>query len=751
MKLLYVTAFCFFLAFPVFSQEKEFLSDVLPALEKQHHIHFSFLEEDIKGKKVVAPDTKATLDEKLASLEAQSFLHFERVREGYISISRSQPQLVLPLDEVAIPSILTTGISRTADLAFLVQPRKMGMLPGLTETDILQAMQQIPGVNSIDESVSNLNIRGGTHDQNLFLWNGIRMFQTGHFFGMISAFDPDLDHRIRIYKNGSSAFYGESVSGVVDMQQESSKENKYGSGLGSNLVSAEFHTRQKINSRSSFSLSGRRSLTDFFQSPAYKSYYNRVFQHTIVTGENAAVDYNTDENFFFYDLTGQYQSTVGTRSDVSVSFIAIGNQLGLSETLSTDEGNFSKDGFLKQQSLGANLNWNTRWNNRNSTNVQLYFSGYRLKSDNTNVESGQYIAQLNSVADTGLRLEQQQQFGHFTLKEGYQFNETGVRNNDTVNTPSYGRKIKAVLRTHAFIAETAYRKNSWDARLGFRLNYIPEHARFIAEPRLAVAYTVNPNVTISISGERKSQTTSQVTEYQRDFMGVEKRRWVLANFADVPLQQSTQAEIGFTYKNGSWIVTADQFYKKVSGISTPSQAFQNQLEFIRINGDYEVFGSEWLVQRYFGDFRTWVSYTINNNNYTFPDHIPPHFASNFEVEHNVAFACIYERRAFGIALGGKWHTGRPVTQPQAGIENQILYENPNGRNLPDYVQFNLSSSYKWTLGKSRLTAGVSLMNLCDRDNIVNRYYRINRSDNTIEKVDIAGLRFTPDFSLKYQF
>ena len=41
---------------------------------------------------------------------------------------------------------------------------------------------------SVDESVANINIRGGTHDQNLFLWNNIRMFQTGHFFGLISAF-----------------------------------------------------------------------------------------------------------------------------------------------------------------------------------------------------------------------------------------------------------------------------------------------------------------------------------------------------------------------------------------------------------------------------------------------------------------------------------------------------------------------------------------------------------------------------------
>ena len=98
-----------------------------------------------------------------------------------------------------------------------MKPKKLGILPGLIEADVLQVMQQIPGINSVNESVSSINARGGTHDQNLFLWNGIKMYQTGHFFGLISVFNPNLAHTISIIKSGSSAFYGESVSSVVDI------------------------------------------------------------------------------------------------------------------------------------------------------------------------------------------------------------------------------------------------------------------------------------------------------------------------------------------------------------------------------------------------------------------------------------------------------------------------------------------------------------------------------------------------------
>ena len=61
-------------------------------------------------------------------------------------------------------------------------------------------MQQIPGIISLDETISNINVRGGTHDQNLFLWNNIKMDQTGHFFGLISPFNPYLIKEVNFQK-----------------------------------------------------------------------------------------------------------------------------------------------------------------------------------------------------------------------------------------------------------------------------------------------------------------------------------------------------------------------------------------------------------------------------------------------------------------------------------------------------------------------------------------------------------------------
>ena len=238
--------------------------------------------------------------------------------QGYQTFSISPEALNVPdcpkfqlqpilqnLDEVITHRYLTTGISKKNDGTIVIKPKKFGLLPGLIEPDVLQTMQQIPGIISIDETISNINVRGGTHDQNLFLWNGIRMFQTGHFFGLISAFNPSLAQNITISKNGSSAFFGESVSSLVDISSQNGNTENTNASLSSNMISAEFYAKVKISDNSNFTFSARRSLTDIFQSPTYRSYSNRIFQNTVITDltTNAIVGYKSNVDFYFYDIT----------------------------------------------------------------------------------------------------------------------------------------------------------------------------------------------------------------------------------------------------------------------------------------------------------------------------------------------------------------------------------------------------------------------------------------------------------------
>jgi len=67
----------------------------------------------------------------------------------------------LELEELITQRYIATGISKKKDGSFTIKPKKFGILPGLIEPDVLLTMQQLPGIRSIDETVSNINVITG--------------------------------------------------------------------------------------------------------------------------------------------------------------------------------------------------------------------------------------------------------------------------------------------------------------------------------------------------------------------------------------------------------------------------------------------------------------------------------------------------------------------------------------------------------------------------------------------------------------
>jgi hypothetical protein len=668
---------------------------------------------------------------------------------------------ITELEEIKTNSILASGISKNKDGSFEIKPKKFGILPGLIEPDALQAMQQIPGVNSIDESVSSINVRGGTHDQNLFLWNGIRMYQTGHFFGLISVFNPNLAHTISIYKNGSSAFFGESVSSVVAISSTPETTEKNAVSAGINMINADIYAKYNLSKKSYVEISARKSITDFVETPTYKEYFNKVFQNTTITdfSQIQNVDYQSDKKFGFYDATLKFAQKIGLKDQLVLDLITIKDNLEVFQSATVNDINKSENNVLRQQNYGGNLAWERKWNNFNTTKINVYNSAYELLADKRNTIGNQIVIQENTVSNNGVNLENNHIISSkFNFNEGYQFNEIGVTNLEQVSNPDFYHKIKEVLRTHALILEGKY--NDTLSRIyfkvGTRINYIEKFEKFIVEPRIQFSYGINKSLNLEVLGELKSQNSQQIIDLQKDYFGIEKRRWILSNNTTIPIQKSKQISLNLFYKKNDWLLDIENFYKKVNGITTSSQGFQNQLEFIRTTGDYEVLGTEILIQKKINHFLTWLSYTYNNNNYFFSNYEYPNFPNNFELTHTLSWAGIYEKNNFKIALGTKLSSGRPKTSPnnsQIDLSNPILvYNKPNNTNVNIFSQVNFSSTYKWeTINGIQYKLGISILNILNRKNEINEYYRISSLTNSIEEVETSALRRTPNISFRVSF
>ncbi|NHM06357.1 TonB-dependent receptor [Flavobacterium sp. CYK-4] len=664
------------------------------------------------------------------------------------------------LTEVVAQQYLTSGICKKKDGTIEAQPKKFGILPGLTEPDVLQTIQQMPGIYSADETVSNISVRGGTHDQNLFLWNGIRMFQTGHFFGLISAFNPSLAHKITIAKNGSSAFFGESVSSVVDISTHSKNIEDSQTSIGSDLISADFYTKFKLSPKASIELSSRRSLTDFFSTTTYRNYSNRVFQNTIVTDlQSSNVNpIKSDQTFYFYDLTFQYQQKISHRHELTLDAITIRNHLDVDQTNNTNQRN----SFLGQENIGGALNWKTIWNNKLTSQINFYGSYYNLDATRNAIQNNQVFKQQNTLLDLGLQIKSIYRFSEkLSIHSGYQWDEIGVSNDDEINSPAFSRHVKEINRTHVGILEINYQSPSKKTLLtvGGRLNHFENFEKSRVESRIQFHQSLTQYLSLELLTEQKSQTLSQIIDLQQDFLGIEKRRWTLANNASIPITTSHQWSIGLTFKNPKWLLTWDNFYKKVNGITSNSQGFQNQFEFAKTTGSYDVIGTEMLVQRHFKRYQTWISYSYNENRYSFQSLNAQEFPNNFELAHTLSAMAAYNWNQIKVAIGGKWHTGKPLTEPSSTTLNvtnpaqpTIDYKTPNSSRLPEYFQLNFSASkiWKWNQ-KTELQTSFSVLNLLNKQNTIHQYYRVNATQTGIESVRIYSLERTPNLSVKFRF
>ena len=665
------------------------------------------------------------------------------------------------LQEIKTKYLLTSGISKNSNGSFEIKPKKFGILPGLIEPDVLQTMQQIPGINSTDESVASINVRGGTHDQNLFLWNGIRMYQTGHFFGLISAFNPNLAHTISIYKNGSSAFYGESVSSVVSISSNPNTIEKNNFSAGINMINADIYSKFKINKKGFLEIAGRKSITDFVELPTYKEYFNKAFQNTSITDfkNNQKIDYSSDKKFSFYDITIKYSQKIGLKDHLLIDLITINDKLKVFQTATINNTIQSEDNTLYQQNYGGNLSWKRKWNTKNTTNINLYSSYYELVAIKALTPENQIIKQENLVLDTGFKVENNHIINSkFKLNNGYQFNEIGVTHLDKVINPQFYLKTKDVLRTHAIILEGKYTDtiSKIYCSSGVRFNYIEKFKKYIIEPRLQLNYPISNYLNIELLGEYKSQNSHQTIDLQKDYFGIEKRRWILSNNTTIPIQRSKQASISLSYSQNHWLLTVENFYKKVTGITSQSQGFQNQLEFLKINGAYTVIGTEILMQKKINHFLTWLSYTYNDNNYNFPSFQSPIFSNNFEMDHVISWAGMYEKNNIKIALGSKWYSGRPETTPETtSIKDSnpvIIYNIPNNKHLSSFFQVNFSATYKWKTASSiQYKLGLSVLNVLNKKNEISEYYKISTLTKTIQDIETFSLQRTPNISFRVSF
>ena len=740
-----------------FNNEKA--SAVFNTIESIYDVRFSYQDSMMNAKLLSLEKKRRSLTQVLEDIENSSAFKFEKINERYIIIKEEQSVYsgVQILEDVLITSYLTKGMQKNKDATFTINPKKLEILPGLIEADILESIQLLPGVVSPNETATGFAVRGGSLDQNRIIWDGINMYHKGHLFGMLSAFNHNSTSEVVFHNKGTHSKFGERASSVIDISSVNSVTDTFTVGMGINGINADaFLESPLIKDKLSLQVALRRSYTELFQSPSFAKIANKVFQNTKINNIE-----NTNDKFYFLDYNIKLNFKLNENNSFYASTIYIDNFL---DYLSIDQDlNNSYNDILAINNDGYSFGWNKRWNQNLTQESQLFVSRYSLAYNfitTKNFQNTSDFEKRNEIYDSGLSTEFKLDLDKKTnLTFGYQYvlKDVSYLFKETADLTIILDQDKTIVRSHSIYSQYIFKNSKlFDASIGLRASYFDELDAVRVEPRILLFKNIFKNLKIQLYGEIKNQIISEIDETVLSDLSIENKLWRLSDGENFPIINSTQVSMGFIYNMQGWSLDIDGYYKKIKGKNALSLGFLNPEDNRFHKGEQTIFGIDFYVKKDFKFIQTWISYSFNdvmsiyeglNDNES--------FTSSINVRHSFTGSVAYKAKRIQVALAWNWRTGKPYTESYISPDNQFYFLGINTERLPNYHRLDFSSTYSFDFSKkSKIKGklGFSIRNIYNQKNLISREYTGNNNlETTVEIIDKYSLEITPNFLFRISY
>ncbi len=713
------------------------------------------------------------------------------------------------LDEITIAAVkqdqimnASSGVSKIG-----ITPEIASVLPSFGEKDIFRSIQLLPGISGTNESSSGLFVRGGTPDQNLILFDGFTVYHVDHLFGFFSAFNSNAIKDVQIYKGGFGAKYGGRLSSVIDITGKDGNTNEFNMGVGLSLLSVNAFVESPFaNGKGSFIVTGRRS----FQS----AFYSNIFDSFTEIGQNQQDQAEqpgggafggrggfgnfgqtqVQPNSFFYDLNAKLSYRLSKRDKISFSLYNGEDDLDNSRIVDSANlqgggGRFGQGGntnfsFVNNNTdisnwgnIGGSLKWSRQWSDKFYSNATASYSNYFSERDRNNVTNitradttfvrttGSF--ESNDLRDISFKLDNELKINpNNQLDFGIQLTHNDIKYSYTQNneTTLIDRDDQG-LTASIYVEDKVTISDRLILNLGLRSNYYSPTSKLYIEPRASFTYLVNDKLKLKGAYGQYNQFATRVI--REDIQQGSRDFWVLANDDLIPSSSSTHYVIGGAYETDAYLFDVEAFYKSYDGLSE----YTNRLEASGFGRDRtlsidEQFytgtgiskGVEFLVQKKFGQFSGWISYTLSDVEYDFKDFSDQPYFANQDQRHEFKLVGLYKLKNFDFATTFVYGTGKPYTAPigyyeigllDGSVEPYFQVSDKNALRYPAYHRWDISANYNFNVGTSKAQIGVSVFNLYNRTNTWYKEYEV--IEGQLLETDVSLLGLTPSLFFKWTF
>ena len=595
----------------------------------------------------------------------------------------------------------------------------------LGSPDLIKEIQSLPGVSGGTELLSGMYVHGGDGSDNLFLLDGVPLYQVSHLAGLFSTFNTEIIENLDFYKSGFPSRFGGKTSSVVDITTRPGDFQNFNGSFNIGLLNGGLQVEGPIvPGKTSFNVAVRRTWFDVFTIP-----YNIIANLSQPYGDSGKVkfamtDLNASLNHLF-DKDSRLTFNFYTGSD-HVRYKWTDLQVKYWEG-TRHTGESGHDVNVRWGNILSSIAWKkifsddlhlstTLYYTRSNTDVGQVSEKWEIGRGNMLEIIDMHLAERNysRLHDLGAKADLDwipSEYHHLRTGVSYighmfrPVREFGIRtteNNEVVygDDDSYSVDYNA-SETSVYVEDEISFASWFKANLGLRYNMFAygDNAYQSFEPRAALRFQLSPMAALKMSYTEMSQAIHLLRAH---YLDIPMSSWLPSTDLVSPMRSRQAA--GGIYMNlphnivlnveGYW-KTMDNMYEYcgIENIYPDLATWEYQL----LSGKGRSYGAEvelgwktkdtdisayytlsWTDRLFEGIWHDWYP-ARNDNRHKFTVNATHRFGKRFE-----------------MYMAWNYHSGDRMTVPTQIIGGDVYYTSPYNYKLPDYHRLDLGFNFRKT-------------------------------------------------------
>lgn len=609
-------------------------------------------------------------------------------------------------------------------------------------TDIMKALQLMPGIQSGKEGGSGLFVRGGTPDQNLIILDGIPLYNVSHLGGFISIFNTNAINDVTMLKAGFPARYGGRISSVMEVSMKEGNNQEFSGNATIGLLHSDLSLEGPLKKdTSSYIITLRRFIPDLIMRPL------RTFTNDLFTGYSF-YDANVKLN---YQLNSSkiYLSYYGGNDKITTKFEDLEGEVPESSVAQTKWGN-----------QVASFRWNRVYRHSLFSNMILYWSRYNYKSGSEYVHDSQTtINQYESgVNDLGFKYDFELSASMHTR---LRFGTSVVHHSFTPGISSYTLNIISDTTAPSIQIENfkafegaVYLEDQFkfgsliSGNLGYRFSLynVNQTTYTYHEPRVLLNLHLLPNWSLKSSYTSMHQYAHLLTY---SGLGMPSDLWMPSTDIVMPVK-SQQYSVGIAGTiREAFEITLEGYYKDFENLISlkegilfysGSGSWQDKIETGGIGYSK---GIEFLIRKRQGTTTGWIGYTLAKTGRKFESiNDGAYYPYKYDRRHAINIVMLRKiNEHINISATWTYGSGYTMTMPYEAIQTTgiipnrtypeaKLYEKKNNFRMENYHRLDLGANFTKSIRWGERVLSIGIYNVYNRKNPY-YYFTMNSTNENI--------------------